>query len=214
MKRGIINNIIITILIFTISIFLTSCKDNKNNSNNNHPIVCIYLTNGMKIKLELYEDIAPITVEHFLKLVDEDYYDGTIFHRVIQDFMIQGGGYIIKYSETEKKNLVTKNPKPCDSIVGEFSENGYENDIMHLPGVISMARSDDYNSATGQFFICSTDTPSLDGRYAAFGKCVDQESLNNVIAISNLETFKMSANFQYMPKDVMNYRIDTIVRLK
>ena len=94
--------------------------------------ICIELLNGKKMNVELYEDIAPITVKNFLKLVDEKYFDGLIFHRVIKDFMCQGGGYYI-----QDRSLCEKDK--AESIVGEFTSNGYKNTLKHDFGVISMA---------------------------------------------------------------------------
>ncbi|MDE6132779.1 MAG: peptidylprolyl isomerase [Oscillospiraceae bacterium] len=125
-------------------------------------MVVIEMENGKKIKLELYPDIAPITVENFEKLVKEGFYDGLIFHRVISGFMIQGGcpdG--------------TGMGGPGHSIKGEFSSNGIKNDLKHTRGVISMARSMMKDSAGSQFFIMHQDAPHLDGEYAAFGKVVE-----------------------------------------
>ena len=124
--------------------------------------ICIELENGKKMYVELYEDIAPITVANFLKLVDQDFFKGIVFHRVIKDFMCQAGGYFIK----EGKYI---DMKRAESIVGEFETNGHKNDLKHVLGVISMARTNDPNSASGQFFICSASCAHLDGSYAAFG---------------------------------------------
>ncbi len=125
-------------------------------------MVVIELENGKKIKLELYPDKAPITVENFLKLVNEGFYDGLIFHRVIKGFMIQGGD-----------PLGTGMGGAKEKIKGEFSANGVPNDLKHTRGVISMARSMNPNSASSQFFIMHKDAPHLDGQYAAFGKVVE-----------------------------------------
>ncbi|MCH5193244.1 MAG: peptidylprolyl isomerase [Oscillospiraceae bacterium] len=125
-------------------------------------MVVIEMENGKKIKLELYPDIAPITVENFEKLVKEGFYDGLIFHRVIKGFMIQGGcpdG--------------TGMGGPGHKIKGEFASNGVKNDLKHTRGVISMARSMMKDSAGSQFFIMHQDAPHLDGEYAAFGKVVE-----------------------------------------
>lgn len=111
------------------------------------------------ITAELYGDIAPITVTNFLKLVDEGFYDGLTFHRVISGFMIQGGDPNGNGSGGSKEN-----------IKGEFSANGVQNDLKHVRGVLSMARSNSMNSASSQFFIMHQDAPHLDGQYAAFGK--------------------------------------------
>ena len=124
-------------------------------------MVIIEMENGGKIELELYPEAAPKTVENFLKLVGEGFYDGLTFHRVIPGFMIQGGDPLGNgMGGSENK------------IRGEFRSNGHNNPIKHERGVISMARSYDKNSASSQFFIMHADAPHLDGEYAAFGKVV------------------------------------------
>lgn len=125
-------------------------------------MVVIELENGKKIKLELYPDKAPITCANFEKLVREGFYDGLIFHRVISGFMIQGG---------DPQGTGMGGAK--EKIKGEFAMNGVPNDIKHVRGVISMARSMNPNSASSQFFIMHKDAPHLDGQYAAFGKVVE-----------------------------------------
>ena len=138
-------------------------------------MVVIEMENDKKIKLELYPDIAPITVENFEKLVKDGFYDGLIFHRVIKGFMIQGGcpdG--------------TGMGGPGHHIKGEFASNGVKNDLKHTRGVISMARSMMKDSAGSQFFIMHQDAPHLDGEYAAFGKVV--EGIEVVDDIANTET--------------------------
>lgn len=120
------------------------------------------MENGKQIKLELYPEIAPITVENFEKLVKKGFYNGLIFHRVIAGFMIQGG---------DPDGNGTGGPGY--SIKGEFASNGVKNDLKHTRGVISMARSMNPNSAGSQFFIMHKDAPHLDGQYAAFGKVVE-----------------------------------------
>ena len=124
--------------------------------------VQIEMENGGKITVELYPEKAPITVENFLSLVNRGFYNGLIFHRVIENFMIQGGD-----PEGTGMGGSGKN------IKGEFSSNGVKNDLSHERGVISMARSQNPNSASSQFFICHADAKYLDGQYAAFGKVVD-----------------------------------------
>lgn len=161
---------------------------------NNNPVVQMTLSNDMVITCELYPEIAPITVQNFLSLVDKNYYTGTIFHRIIKDFMIQGGGYYIENQYITPKEGAT-------TIKGEFSANGVENNLKHTAGVLSMARSNDMNSASGQFFICSADAAWLDGQYAAFGKVVDETSLQNVIEISCMPTGILSLSFQNFPYD-------------
>lgn len=135
-----------------------------------NPIVTITLATGNEIKVELYPDIAPNTVNNFISLVEKEYYNGLIFHRVIPGFMIQGGcpdG--------------TGMGGPGYSIKGEFSHNGFENNLKHTEGVISMARSAMPNSAGSQFFIMHKTSPHLDGEYAAFGKVTEgMEHVNEI----------------------------------
>ena len=138
-------------------------------------MVVIEMENGKEIKLELYPDKAPITVDNFLKLVNEGFYDGLIFHRVIKGFMIQGG-------DPEGTGMGGAKEK----IKGEFSANGVPNDVKHVRGVISMARAMNPNSASSQFFIVHKDAPHLDGQYAAFGKVV--EGMDVVDEIADVKT--------------------------
>lgn len=138
-------------------------------------MVIIEMENGKEIKLELYPDKAPITVENFLKLVKDGFYDGLIFHRVIKDFMIQGG---------DPQGTGMGGAK--DKIKGEFLMNGVPNDIRHERGVISMARSKNPNSASSQFFIVHKDSFFLDGEYAAFGRVID--GMDTVDEIAGVKT--------------------------
>ena len=124
--------------------------------------VKITMANGDEIILELYPEIAPESVANFKKLVSEGFYDGLIFHRVIPGFMIQGGC-----------PLGNGTGGPGWSIKGEFAANGFQNDLKHTRGVLSMARAMDPNSAGSQFFIMVDDAPHLDGQYAAFGKVTE-----------------------------------------
>lgn len=127
-----------------------------------NPIVTIEMENGDIMKAELYPDVAPNTVNNFISLVKEGYYDGIIFHRVIRGFMIQGGD-----------PQGTGVGGPGYSIKGEFSGNGFRNDLEHTPGVLSMARTMMPDSAGSQFFIMHETSPHLDGQYAAFGKVIE-----------------------------------------
>ena len=140
-----------------------------------NPIVRITMDSGKTIRLELYPEIAPITVENFLDLVNKGFYNGLSFHRIIPGFMIQGG---------DPSGNGTGGPGY--KIKGEFKSNGVNNDIKHERGVISMARAFDPNSAGSQFFIMHTDAPHLDGEYAAFGKVI--EGLETVDEIASVET--------------------------
>lgn len=140
--------------------------------------VMIEMESGGIVKLELYPDTAPITVENFVNLVNEGFYDGLIFHRVIRDFMIQGGD-----------PTGTGMGGSANRIKGEFSANGVENKLSHERGVISMARSQMPNSASSQFFICHADAKFLDGQYAAFGKVI--EGIETVDEIAEAPTDPM-----------------------
>ncbi len=140
------------------------------------------LNTGKHIDMEIFKEQAPISAENFLKYVDEGFYDGLVFHRVIDKFMIQGGGF------TSDGNGLKEKPATYPAIKGEFTSNGCKNDISHQPGAISMARTMFPNSATTQFFICVDDCSYLDGQYAAFGKVLDQESLDVAIEISKVAT--------------------------
>ncbi|MCR5459435.1 MAG: peptidylprolyl isomerase [Acetatifactor sp.] len=136
-----------------------------------NPIVTFTMKDGSVFKAELYPEIAPNTVNNFVSLVSKGFYNGLIFHRVIRGFMIQGGcpdG--------------TGMGGPGYSIKGEFSDNGFKNDLKHTPGVLSMARSMMPNSAGSQFFVMHETSPHLDGQYAAFGKVIEGMDVVNKIA--------------------------------
>ena len=136
-----------------------------------NPVVTFEMENGGIMKAELYPEIAPNTVRNFISLVNKGFYDGLIFHRVIRGFMIQGGcpdG--------------TGMGGPGYSIKGEFAQNGFENDLAHDPGVLSMARAMHPDSAGSQFFTIHEKSPHLDGAYAAFGKIIEGMDVVNKIA--------------------------------
>ena len=136
-----------------------------------NPIVTITMANGDIMKAELYPDVAPNTVNNFISLVKKGFYDGLVFHRVIRGFMIQGGC-----------PQGTGMGGPGYSIKGEFSYNGFANELKHTPGVLSMARAMNPNSAGSQFFIMHETSPHLDGQYAAFGKVTEGMDVVNKIA--------------------------------
>ena len=138
---------------------------------NKNPIVTITVENGDVIKAELYPEIAPISVNNFISLINKNFYDGLIFHRVIRGFMIQGGC-----------PNGTGMGGPGYSIKGEFAMNGVANDLKHTEGVLSMARAMNPNSAGSQFFIMHKTSPHLDGSYAAFGKVTEGMDVVNKIA--------------------------------
>ena len=140
----------------------------------NHPQIKITVKNFGTMTAELYPEMAPLTVANFLKLARERFFDGLIFHRVISGFMLQGGGYNEQMEE-----------KRADAIRGEFAANGFkQNTLKHGRGVLSMARTNDPNSASSQFFIMHADAPHLDGQYAAFGKVVSgMETVDEIASI-------------------------------
>ena len=127
-----------------------------------NPIVTFTMENGDVMKAELYPEIAPVSVNNFISLIQKHFYDGLIFHRVIKGFMIQGG-------DPEGSGM----GGPGYSIRGEFAQNGFPNDLKHTPGVLSMARSMHPDSAGSQFFLMHKTSPHLDGAYAAFGKVIE-----------------------------------------
>ncbi|SEN47395.1 peptidyl-prolyl cis-trans isomerase B (cyclophilin B) [Peptostreptococcus russellii] len=141
----------------------------------NNPIVTIEMENGDIIKAELYPNIAPNTVKNFIDLINKNYYDGLIFHRVINGFMIQGGC-------PEGSGM----GGPGYSIAGEFTSNGFTNNLKHERGVLSMARAMNPNSAGSQFFIMHKNSPHLDGQYASFGRVI--EGMENVDKIAETKT--------------------------
>lgn len=136
-----------------------------------NPVITIEMEDGGIIRAELYPDTAPNTVRNFLSLVQKGFYNGLIFHRVIEDFMIQGGC-------PEGSGM----GGPGYSIKGEFKQNGFENDLKHTEGILSMARSMQPDSAGSQFFIMHKTSPHLDGGYAAFGKVIEGMEIVNKIA--------------------------------
>ena len=140
-----------------------------------NPIVEMKIKNKGNIKIELYPEIAPNTVNNFISLIKKGYYDGLIFHRIIRGFMIQGGD-----------PRGTGMGGPGYSIRGEFSANGFTNDLKHTEGVLSMARTMDPNSAGSQFFLMTSVSPHLDGQYAAFGKVI--EGLNLIMDLEKVKT--------------------------
>lgn len=154
-----------------------------------NPIVTIQMENNDVIKVELYPEIAPNTVNNFISLVKKGFYDGLIFHRVIEGFMIQGGC-------PEGSGM----GNPGYSIPGEFTWNGFKNDLKHTPGVISMARAQHPDSAGSQFFLMHQTSPHLDGQYAAFGKVTEGMDVVNKIATVNVDWNDRPLEVQRMAK--------------
>ncbi|BBI31393.1 peptidylprolyl isomerase [Cohnella abietis] len=195
------NRLVVSLLtIFALLLILTGCgdKERKNNSTDatatngngaaptqeatpmsevdtsgDNPIVTIEMDSGKTIKVELYPKVAPNSVNNFISLVKKGFYDGTIFHRVIPGFMIQGG-------DPDGTGM----GGPGYSIAGEFTQNGFENKLKHTAGVLSMARAQDPNSAGSQFFLMVANSPHLDGAYAAFGKVIEgMDVVNEIVAL-------------------------------
>ena len=158
-----------------------------------NPIVTFETTAGI-IKAELYPEIAPNTVNNFISLINKEFYDGLIFHRVIKGFMMQGG-------DPEGVGI----GGPGYSIKGEFAMNGFENNLAHTEGVLSMARSQMPNSAGSQFFIMHKNAPHLDGQYAAFGKVTEGMEVVNAIA----ETKTDYSDAPLEPQMMIKVTVDT-----
>ena len=147
----------------------------------NHPKIKFHIQNFGTMTAELYPEVAPLTVANFLSLVENKFFDGLIFHRVIAGFMLQGGGYTAEMEHKDAK-----------SIKGEFAVNGIVNTLPHLYGTISMARTqEDYDSASSQFFICHRNNSSLNGNYAAFGYTIYGLDVLNAIATTETQTNNM-----------------------
>ncbi len=174
MRKTIISVLLLCAMLFS----LVACKTESDKTNGGTEtmdkdtiFVEIEMEDGGKIKLALYRNIAPITVDNFVKLASEGFYDGLTFHRIYKGFMIQGGDP----NGNGTGNSGTK-------IKGEFAANGVNNTLSHKRGVISMARGNAYDSASCQFFICDADSTSLDGQYAAFGEVIDGMDVVDEIA--------------------------------
>lgn len=177
---------VLLVMLCLVMVFAAGCGNKPTNNNTeptegvpsataSHPVVTIEMQDGGIIKAELYPEVAPNTVNNFISLIQKGFYDGTIFHRVIPDFMIQGG-------DPEG----TGTGGPGYSIAGEFTANGFTNNLLHTEGILSMARSQAVDTAGSQFFIMDAAYPSLDGLYAAFGKVT--EGMDVVKSIVSLKT--------------------------
>ena len=163
-----------------------------------NPIVTFEMENGDIMKAELYPEIAPNTVNNFISLVQKGFYDGLIFHRVIRGFMIQGGC-----------PNGTGMGGPGYNIKGEFSQNGFKNDLAHTEGVLSMARAMIPDSAGSQFFIMHKTSPHLDGAYAAFGKIVEGMDVVNKIAETDTDYSDRPLEEQKMKKVTVDTQGET-----
>ncbi|PEL11284.1 peptidylprolyl isomerase [Bacillus sp. AFS017336] len=190
--------ILISCLVLTISL-LAACGNNndktaKGNKHVKNPIATITVKDYGVIKAELYPKIAPNTVDNFISLANKGFYNGLTFHRVVRDFVIQGG-------DPEG----TGNGGPGYTIKGEFTSNGFKNNLKHTTGVLSMARTGEPNSAGSQFFIMANDTPDLDGQYASFGKVI--EGIDIVKKIDEVEVDSMEK--PVTPVVIESIKIDT-----
>lgn len=152
-----------------------------------NPVVAMYIQNYGSIVIELYPDVAPNTVNNFISLVESGFYDNNTFHRLVPGFVLQGGD-----------PNGTGTGGPGYTIKGEFSENGFENNLKHTKWIVSMARGQDYDSAGSQFFIMLGDSESLDGQYAAFGEVIDgKENINQIVrneGVSDPDSGKLTHN--------------------
>lgn len=195
--------LLLIVMIFVCSIGLTACGtkedllgisfDQKGNEaelkqyDTKNPVVAMYIEDYGSIVIELYPDIAPNTVNNFISLVKSGFYDNNTFHRLVPGFVLQGG---------DPNGMGTGGPGY--TIKGEFSANGVKNDLKHTKWVVSMARSQDYDSAGSQFFIMLGTAESLDGEYAAFGKVIDgKENINRIVkkeGVSDPDSGKLTHN--------------------
>ena len=168
----------IIMFLLVVTLLSTGCgKKVSEKPNAEKPLVQIEMQDGSKMVLELYPEFAPETVQNFVQLASEGFYDGLTFHRIIEGFMIQGGDPNGNGTGGSSKN-----------IKGEFAENGFtQNTLQHTKGVISMARSANPDSASSQFFIMHDDADFLDGQYAAFGKLIDGEETLDALATTPVE---------------------------
>ena len=165
----------------------------------NNPKISITVKGFGTMKAELYPEKAPLTVANFLSLIEQRFFDGLIFHRVIKGFMLQGGGY--------DEQMAEKRAKP---IKGEFAANRVSgNNLKHTRGVLSMARTSDPNSASSQFFVMHRDAPHLDGQYAAFGKVFEGEEV--IDAIANVKTTTYGWYMEDVPADPVVIETMTIL---
>lgn len=195
MKSTRTRSAILLVMLCLVMIIAAGCSSGAAGNNASHPIVTIEMEDGGIIKAELYPEVAPNTVNNFISLIQKGFYDGTIFHRVIPGFMIQGG-------DPEG----TGTGGPGYSIAGEFSGNGFTNNLLHTEGILSMARTQAPDSAGSQFFIMDAAAPSLDGSYAAFGKVT--EGIEVVKSIVNLP--RDSSDRPEEPPVMKKVTIDTL----
>jgi peptidyl-prolyl cis-trans isomerase B (cyclophilin B) len=210
--------------ILLLSVFMVACKkeatpktpatpietSTKSLSDKTNPVVTIEMEDGAKIKIELYPSVAPNTVNNFISLVQKGYYNGVTFHRVIPDFMIQGGD-----------PTATGTGGPGYVIKGEFTENGFTNNLKHTRGVISMARSPLPNSAGAQFFIVVKDSANnsaaLDGKYASFGKVIEgMEEVDKIVKVERNKSDKplKAQKMKIVTVDTLGVKYEDVIKGK
>jgi peptidylprolyl isomerase/peptidyl-prolyl cis-trans isomerase B (cyclophilin B) len=198
MSRKIITKLIsIFLLVTMIGVMTVGCGKSKYSVE--HPKVQIEMEDGGIMVLELYPEYAPKTVDNFIGLVENGFYDGLTFHRIYKGFMIQGGA-------------PNSDSSPVEPIKGEFASNGFtKNTLKHTRGVISMARTTDKDSATSQFFIMHGDEPGLDGDYAAFGKLIEGEDVLDKIADTPVEENPYMNGELSLPKEEVKIKKATVL---
>lgn len=186
-----------TIFFLSLLVLIVGCSNTKQEEiedmeEKNNPIVKIVMDNDDVIEIELYPEVAPNTVNNFISLINKGFYDSTIFHRVIPGFMVQGG-------DPDGTGM----GGPGYGIIGEFTSNGFENDLIHKRGVISMARSMHPDSAGSQFFIMTTDSSHLDGEYAGFGKVISGiENVDKIVSAERDERDRPNEGSEQIMKEV------------
>lgn len=179
-SRSKLKGLIYVLVLVAVIALLNGCGQEKPGEVEGEPVATIEMADGQKIVVALYPQYAPNTVNNFIELSEAGFYNGLTFHRIIAGFMIQGG-------DPEGIGM----GGPGYGIPGEFKDNGFENNLKHEPGVISMARAQDYNSGGSQFFICHGETSFLDNQYAAFGKVIEGMSVVDQIAQSEVDANDM-----------------------
>ncbi len=163
-----------------------------------NPVVTIEMDNGKTVKIELFPDIAPNTVNNFISLAEQGFYDGTVFHRVIPGFMIQGGD-----------PAGNGTGGPGYAIKGEFAANGFQNDLPHKRGIVSMARAKQPDSAGSQFFIMVAEAPHLDGQYAAFGNVIEGMDTVDEIVMQEIDPNDPNQSTPASPMAIQKMTVDT-----
>lgn len=208
MKTTVLKKLTILVTVAVImAVFATACGQKNlsagipnSKASGGHPVVEIVMSDNSKMTFELYPEYAPETVANFISLAKSGFYNGLKFHRIIAGFMIQGGD--------PQGNGMGGSDK---TIKGEFSSNGFkQNTLKHTKGVISMARSQDPNSASSQFFIMDGDAPNLDGNYAAFGKLTDGEKTLDAIAATPVGADPNSGEESLPQKDVVMKKVSVL----